>query len=66
LVIILLSLHLKRFCNSTPNASKATNIIQIGFELNKILSFEVKEVFGLGKTGLQFEAEDFWSLFYCP
>jgi hypothetical protein len=36
--------HRKFFMVITPNASKATKIIQIGFELSKICSYEVKWV----------------------
>ncbi len=36
--------HRNVFMAITPNASKATKIIQIGFELNKICSYEVKGV----------------------
>jgi hypothetical protein len=44
LVIGLFYLSLKEICISTPNASKATKIVQFGFEMNKICSFEVKGV----------------------
>jgi hypothetical protein len=43
-VIILFFLASKIFCSFTPNESKDTKIAQIGFEMSKICSFEVKGV----------------------
>jgi hypothetical protein len=37
LVIILLFLSLKKICISTPNASKAIKIVQLGFEMKGII-----------------------------
>jgi hypothetical protein len=44
LVIGLFYLSLKKNCIFTPNASKATKIVQFGYEMNKICYFEVKGV----------------------
>jgi len=42
--IALLFWTLERYSDYTPNTSKVTKIIQIGFEMNKINSFEVKVI----------------------
>ncbi len=44
LVIVLLFLSFKFFFISTPNASKAIKIVQLGFEMSKICFFEMKGV----------------------